>query len=484
MRSESSVAAVLTHRLPDGTRDAGWMRALADHYGRMVELHPGEPLLVLFDIDGTILDMRHMVRYVLKAYDGTHGTAYFRDLELGAIRTHEDSLEVLLDAHDLPSGTRQSVLRWYLRHRWSADAIRASHRPFAGVMEVVRWFQIQPETFVGLNTGRPEWLRSATLHSLNWLGEEYKVRFASELLKMNPHGWNRQTAEAKAAAVEDFRREGYRVVAMIDNEPENLRAVGEADPGGEILLLHADTIFKTRRSELPGVSVSGRTYELSAVARRERLPTHVQFVWRGVETGDGLASFLESNVRWAEIDVGAHSKAGPVLLASDPATAGSAEPLDLRVVLAALARRGRGVRVDLRNGEVLLDLARCLAAAGMPPGDVWIHAPVDRIGPDGFRRLRDRLPGSLLQCPIDPVAGLIPDYPEQGREILERCRAMGVRRFSVQVGSLRLREVLDRLSEWGYESDVRGVRDLESFLRTVLLLPTSVSATFRFPDWA
>lgn len=475
---------VSTQRLPTGTRDAEWMRALADHYGRMVERHPGEPLLVLFDIDGTIIDMRHMVRYVLKAYDVAHGTGYFRDLELAAIQTHEDSLESLLDAHDLPSGTRQSVLRWYLRHRWSADALRASHRPFAGVMEVVRWFQIQPHTWVGLNTGRPEWLRSATLHTLNWLGEEHKVRFESELLKMNPHGWNKQTAEAKAEAVENFRQEGYRVVAMIDNEPENLRAVRDADPDAEILLLHADTIFKTRRSDLPPATVSGRVYDLTAVARRESLPSHVQLVWRGIEAEDGLPAFLESNVRWAEIAVGADSGGGPVLLPSEPALAGPGEPPGLRGVLAAIARHRRGVRVDLRDGNALGDLARCLAAAGLPPGDIWIHAAVDRIGPDGFRRLRNGLPGSMLQCPIDPIAGLIPDYPEQGREILGRCRALGIRRFSVDVGSLRLREVLDRLSEWGYESDVRGVGDLESFLRTVLLLPTSVSATLRFPGWS
>ena len=115
-------------RAPGAARDGSWMRALAHHYGRMLELHPYEPLLVLFDIDGTILDMRHMVRHVLRAYDRAHGSGHFRDLELGAIRTHEDSLEVLLDAHPLPSGTRQSVLRWYLRHRWSADAIRDSSR--------------------------------------------------------------------------------------------------------------------------------------------------------------------------------------------------------------------------------------------------------------------------------------------------------------------------------------------------------------------
>ena len=174
----------------------------------------------------------------------------------------------------------------------------------------------------------------------------------------------------------------------------------------------------------------------------------------------------------------------PALLTSDGQASGPGEPLALGDALAALVRRRRGVRVDLRAGEILPDLVRRLAAAGLPPHDLWIHAPVDQIGADGFRRLREHLPGSMLQCPIDPVAGLIPDYPEQGREILERCRAMGIRRFSVDVGSLRLREVLDRLAGWGLETDVRGIGDLESFLRTVLLLPTSVSSTFRFPGWA
>ncbi len=35
-----------------------WMRRLAKHYERVRERYPGERLIVLFDIDGTILDMR------------------------------------------------------------------------------------------------------------------------------------------------------------------------------------------------------------------------------------------------------------------------------------------------------------------------------------------------------------------------------------------------------------------------------------------
>ena len=57
-----------------------WMRRLAKHYERARERYPGERLIVLFDIDGTILDMRYAVRYALRGYDAAHGTRYFSDL--------------------------------------------------------------------------------------------------------------------------------------------------------------------------------------------------------------------------------------------------------------------------------------------------------------------------------------------------------------------------------------------------------------------
>ena len=47
-----------------------------------------------------------------------------------------------------------------------------AHRPFRGVLEVIRWFQLQPNTEVGLNSGRPEDLRAETLTTLNRLGAE------------------------------------------------------------------------------------------------------------------------------------------------------------------------------------------------------------------------------------------------------------------------------------------------------------------------
>ena len=61
-------------------------------------------------------------------------------------------------------------------------ALLAAHRPYQGVLDVIQWFQIQPDKSVALNTGRPEHLRAQTLQSLNALGGEYRVEFSSELL--------------------------------------------------------------------------------------------------------------------------------------------------------------------------------------------------------------------------------------------------------------------------------------------------------------
>ncbi len=44
----------------------------------------------------------------------------------------------------------------------------ASHRPFAGVIDVMRWFQIQPDTSVGINTERPDFARQILASLSEW----------------------------------------------------------------------------------------------------------------------------------------------------------------------------------------------------------------------------------------------------------------------------------------------------------------------------
>ncbi len=199
-------------------KEKNWMKKLSLQYEKTRNLHPADQFMVVFDIDGTILDMRYMILYVLRSFDRQHSTGFFNALTVSDVKVHENQIDSLVVAFVPSQRQREEVLNWYVTYRWSSDAVLESHRPFEGVMEVIRWFQMQPNTSVGLNTGRPEHLRADTLRSLNALGEEYKVSFSNDLLYMNPHGWEKNVCASKAEGIRDFNE---KAIAYSDTSITN-----------------------------------------------------------------------------------------------------------------------------------------------------------------------------------------------------------------------------------------------------------------------
>jgi hypothetical protein len=253
-----------------------WMRQLAAHYESMRHRNPTDNLMIVFDIDGTILDMRYPILSLLRAYDRAHGTRVFRRLCLAEIRDHESHIEDLLCRLEVPRSLWDDIQEFYDERFWDLETLLEAHRPFRGVLELIRWFQVQPNTEVGLNSGRPEELRVETLTALNRLGAEWKVEFADRHLALNPYGWEQDVRCSKAEGLQRFSDARNRIFAFVDNEPENLLAAAAVDPRGEILLLHADTIFKSGREHLPTRAVSGRDYDPSALIRERAPSPHVQ----------------------------------------------------------------------------------------------------------------------------------------------------------------------------------------------------------------
>ncbi len=465
-----------------------WMKKLALHYEQTRRRHPHENLMILFDIDGTILDMRFMILQVLKSYDTHHATDFFSSLTLDGITVHENQIETLLEMLQIPKKHHDSILAWYRANRWSSDAILGSHQPFTGVMEVIRWFQLQPDTFVGLNTGRPEDIRDDTLCSLNALGREYKTRFRSDLLHMNPYGWEQQVTNCKAAGVDFFRNIGYHVFAVVDNEPDNLDAIARRDPGQEILLLHADTIFESARRVLPAGSVSGRRYDLTDLIPERALPRHIQFVWHGVNDEYNLRQFLASNVRWAELDVRMDPDGDDIILRHDSF---AETPLDeeeelvyLRDVLEPIRAHGKSVKLDFKEDGALVDQALDLVKIhAFEDARLWFNGNADLLGEDGFAVLHRAHPSAIFQCPVDHLTHLIPLNPGTVADELDRFCSWGITRFSVRWERERLKEVIDWMDTAGHEMNIYNVPDLEAFLKTVLLMPRSITADFNFPKW-
>ena len=465
---------------------ADWMWELALHYERMRRAYPDQELCIVFDIDGTILDVRYLVAHALLAYDREHGTEYFQGLRAEDITVHENRIDEFLGNLALPAPVRADVLAWYAKHLWSPAAILAANQPYRGVLCVIRWFQLQPATCVALNTGRPEEIRDVTLQALNALGKAYRVTFRSDLLCMNPYGWGRRVAESKTACIRWLQEQRLRVVAVVDNEPAAIEAMAAADPTHEILFLHADTIFESQRVVTPR-TVRGTTYDLAELVSEEELRRRVQFVWHGVNDEANLRQFLASGVHWAECDI-RRDPLDRLVLRHDSFEQTpwrrAEHPFRLEACLQALREQDRSVALDLKEGGEVIDrVLGVVATMGIDDGSLWFNGSIEDLREPGIRRLAEAHPQATISVPVDFLGPLLLAAPDLAGEVLDTLRSWGVNRWSLDWRAPGIRELIDRLEERGWEVNVYGVPDLEAFLEASLLLPRSVTADFNFPDW-
>ena len=464
------------------------MKELALHFAKMRRRYPRDILMIVFDIDGTILDLRYLIHHVLREFDRIHGTSFFDELNVSDIKVHENHVDDLLQVLRIPLDQRRRILDFWSKKRWLTSSLMESHRPFAGVMEIIRWFQIQPNVVVGLNTGRPESLRTDTLRSLNAIGREYKVCFEDEHLHMNAGGWEEDIPQAKVAAILRFQEAGYRVIAMADNEPANLAAVAEMDGCREILPLHAQTIFESGRGELPSCSVSGSEYVLSDLASEDALPNDIQFVWHGVNDLANLQRFLASDIQWCEIDVRADPQTGELILHHDSLN-GDSDPgpgplLALEEVVRRVHGFGKSIKFDLKERTGTVDcILEILVGEHIEESRLWFNGNVEVLGERGFKELRNAFPAAIIQCPIGFLIPEILDGPADVHHTLAELQSWGVSRFSIEWDAANTAGVIDQMGRWGFEINVYNVPDLDSFLQAVLLEPDSITADFNFPKW-
>jgi hypothetical protein len=463
-----------------------WMRALAAHMGTMRSTYPDGDLVIVFDIDGTIIDTRHLVVHILLAYDRTHGTEHFHGITAEDVAEHESQIDEILAPFPLPARIRRDVRAWYLAHLRDPRAIAAAHRPYQGVLSVIRWFQLQSRTHVALNTGRPEPMRELTLASLNALGRLHRVTFDPEMLLMSTSGIDEEVAHDKVAALRRLRSAGFRIVAVVDNEPQMIRAMAASDDIGEILFLHADTIFASRREPTPR-TVSGSTYDLSGLVDETEVGRRVTLAWHGVNDRHNLRQFVASEIRWAEMDV-RRDPAGSLVLRHDtfqesPWVPGE-ELVGLDEHLEVLRVAMRSVKLDLKEGGTLIDdVLDSVRRFGFTDDELWFNGSVQALGREGFRRLRASRPDAIVQAPVDFLVPLLVAAPELAEEALAMLAAWGITRASLDWQTPGGRDVLDLIEGLGWEVNLYGVPDLESFLEAALLLPASVTADFNFPEW-
>lgn len=465
-------------------KNTGSMRDLAFHYEAMRRAEPSGRFMIVFDIDGTILDARQGALNLLKAYDQEQGTGFFQDLACEDMPGPTHDMSVFLREFAFPPRVREEIAAWCEANFHVRAAIPGTQRPTHGVLDVIRWFQMQPGTSVGLNTGRPEELRRETLRLLEDLGREYLVEFPDSLLFMNP---GLPATESKVHGIKEFRDRGYRIVAAIDSDKDNLRAMAQADPSGDMLLLHAGAGPDSAPAGGPLRPAAGHLFDLTELITEKRLPRPIELVWHGVDDDAMLRGFLVSSVQWAELHVRL-DEAGRNLIvrgrrfADLPAAPGEC-PARLEDFLYLLGEAGRGVKLDLKDPGLTGRVLGLLRDLGFSDERVWITINREEVGRGGLGLIMDAFPRAIKQYPADGLEPLMSSSPSEAREYLAMLSRSGIDRFSVNWNTPKARRIIVSLQKWGFEVNIYDVPDLESFLQAALLLPRSITAYFNFPKW-
>lgn len=216
-----------------------WTRVLLNHHECSLQRFPDQRLLVLFDVDGTFLDMRLALAGLLRAYDAAHGSAYFGALDPDTMDPFGRGIEDVLIRCRVPAGEQPQVLAWHQNERRRGDIGRLAHAPYQGLLWLAGWLHGQPRTAVGINSARPEFLRQDTLRCLNGLAAGSGLCLMDGLAWFTPHGWRDDVFASKLAAITQAQRRGDRVIAMIDSNPALLAGLAAADHGDDMLLLYS-----------------------------------------------------------------------------------------------------------------------------------------------------------------------------------------------------------------------------------------------------
>ncbi len=246
-----------------------WTAAFTFQYERFRQRYPSDPLLVVFDIDGTILDLRYAVIHAMRAYDRDHRTDFFSESDVEDVRTSGGQIDWVNTRCPVSPAELRDFQTYYDRYSRESECILASNVPHRSVLDFMRWFQSQPAAHIALNTARLETYRNETMRDLNVLGRIFGIHFDPHLLQMRP-GPQTAVQTAKVAGMRRFKRDGFKVIAVADNDCKNIAAIRKS----------AGFWDKTLYLESPPVGCVTRTNRRAAIRANNELALPQQAMQR------------------------------------------------------------------------------------------------------------------------------------------------------------------------------------------------------------
>lgn len=451
------------------TEVSPWPARLAAHVERRRRLAPEAELAVLIDVDGSLLDLRPGLVALLNAWDAARGTESFRGLEPAEFDAGEAGLRRLFERRGLDHAARAELLVECERFAWSPQAVLGAHQPCLGMLEVLRWMQMQPGVFVVLNSSRPDAQREETLQALRTLCRHYGMGLAEDRVHLNPAGDGSGGVRSKLAGIEHFKARGLVPIAVVDDDARALEQIGRHLVGDDVLCLVAKPFGR------PSGALTARapgTDDPSSVPVSAASIAAVSILWDGLATMDDLELFGAANVPWAQVTI-VRDSCGQ--LGTRPA-AGPA--LEFEELVGAFAQLGRGLRLSFEEPTAA---SRALGSVGLlrfPWEHVSVHLRSDQLTSAWFERLEPysehiaiAVDGAFL-APLSSVA------PDLAASALLRLRDLGVARLVVPSDAVELAAFAPLVRASGLELELSTRGGIAPYVDAVLAGPDAVSTEF------
>ena len=462
---------------------------LVSHLERMRSKYPDDRLLMLLDFEGSVFDLTSLLPPLLCDFDANMDAELSGRIRVKPQPTATNRLEDLLATRALTSSEIRRVRAWYNSNYSLAGSDFDELRTFEGVLPLLSWLQTQPNVFVGIATSRPEELRQDTRAFLRRAAARARIALQDPLLAMTPSRPFNERTSGLAANTRYFQEQGFRIFAVAGVCETDAALLNEIDAQREILVLPFGPVFAQPKKLTTENTVDATTPDAAHDDKQEgfnqnEIPGGIDLAWTRVNDMHTLHNFLDSPIRWAEMDVFQDPISRDLILRRNSF---EQTPLQrhedillLEVCLYKCRRHGRGIKLDFKEGGDLVDrVIEVVRAHDFPDCDLWFNGHVERFHEDGFRRLSEAFPEAAIQCPIHFMEATIMETPNKALEILMMLKSWGVRRFSINWLTQNKRTMIDCLTRWGFEVNIYNVPNHESFVQALHLLPRSISTDFR-----
>lgn len=348
-----------------------------------------------------------------------------------------------------------------------------------GILETMRWFQIQPRTSVGCYTKRNPNSRHRMLRQLRNAGRRFRLDTGEIPFLCGQE--DREPEERIQEAKKYFNARGYRTIAAMTGDSDISSPYVTGDDSDELLTMHLGTESRIRTEHYYRIS-------LSHLMREEALPTSIRLCWHGLNDHANLQQFIQSDILWGELDIRTGPDAGRLIARHDsfkksPLKEGE-RLLPAEECLERFRREDRNAKVDFKEGgEVVHRTLELLQQMEFGDDQLWFHANTRTLSKPEFQRIAELYPGAILQTTVDHLSPLILTTPKIARSKLNQLRSWGINQYLLSWRIRRKVELLDRLQKWDHRVNLYQIPDLEEFLRAVLLMPDAITTDFNFPDW-